>query len=774
LRPTPRSARSIAPTAVRAIAYDEQFDGFWANNWSTTITLFDKTGTQLNSFPVGSYGSYYGFAYDKWTEDGPYLWGFSQDGSGNVIVQIDIALQQQTGFTKDVSELLITGTGIAGGLFTHENLVSGTVSIGGNSQNDVFFLYELAPFDPGGFTGNVPPNLLGYNIYRDGEFVKYQSHAGPYNQNWIPQQGIEEGLLPGIYAYTVTGVYDLAPYGFPNETGESKEEGPAIVMVDYCYELEFVETWALGNFDVNNWATDGVNWSVNGQAGNPAPSAEFSWDPILTDYSVGLESYPLCAYGMTEGKIMLDYDLRLVSFQPTGEEFLRVQVWNWTSQVWTTVAEYSNIDGNIPWMSESLNIRSQAMDKVFKVRFVAEGANSLNIVSWFVDNIHIYRVCDAPTNLTSTVDLAQAAVILNWIAPETFEIDEWIHWDDGVNYNAIGTGGAAEFDVAARWEPAQLVDYDGASVTQVAFYPYEVQSTYRIRVWVGAGAANMVVDQLVSNPLIDQWNYITLTTPVPIDVTQELWVGYNVNATAGYPAGCDDGPAIDGYGNMMNFGGWQTLLQINPELDYNWNIQAHVQTVMGVTMPLAKEQTPNATPGTMALTTDPAHVASANATFGYASGSRALTGYNIYRSTEGGEYELIGFTEATTYTDADLPNALYCYMVSAVWTSETDYCESDWVGEDVCEIINVGIGEPGSGAYSFNLYPNPANDHVFITTSGELKRVTVYNALGQLITDELTTGQQYELTTRTYTIGIYMVRVETAEGVTTRALTIQR
>jgi hypothetical protein len=194
---------------------------------------------------------------------------------------------------------------------------------------------------------------------------------------------------------------------------------------------------------------------------------------------------------------------------------------------------------------------------------------------------------------------------------------------------------------------------------------------------------------------------------------------------------------------------------------------------MGVTMPLAKEQTPNATPGTMALTTDPAHVAGANATFGYASGSRDLTGYNVYRSTEGGEYELIGFTEATTYTDADLPNALYCYMVSAVWTSETDYCESDWIGE-VCEIMSVGIGEPGSGAYSFNLYPNPADDHVFITTSQELKRVTVYNALGQLISDELVTGQQYELTTSSYTIGIYMVRVETAGGVTTRTLTIQR
>ena len=75
---------------------------------------------------------------------------------------------------------------------------------------------------------------------------------------------------------------------------------------------------------------------------------------------------------------------------------------------------------------------------------------------------------------------------------------------------------------------------------------------------------------------------------------------------------------------------------------------------------------------------------------------------------------------------------------------------------------------------SFSLYPNPANDHVFITTSGDLKRVTVYNALGQLVVDEITTGKQYELNTASYTIGVYMVRVETADGVTTRTLTVQR
>ena len=116
------------------------------------------------------------------------------------------------------------------------------------------------------------------------EFVAYtpQYPEGEY----VPQGYVDENLQPGIYQYTVTAVYDLARYGYPGETGESMHEGPAEVVVDYCYELEFMETWSLGNFDDNNWDTDGANWSVNGQAGNPAPAAEFTWDPIQTDYSV--------------------------------------------------------------------------------------------------------------------------------------------------------------------------------------------------------------------------------------------------------------------------------------------------------------------------------------------------------------------------------------------------------------------------------------------------------------------------------------------------------
>ena len=253
----------------------------------------------------------------------------------------------------------------AGQLYMVEQATGAYTLIGnfqGNTEVDGFAMPGAAG---GGGGGQLPANLLGYNVYRDSDFVAYTDHVGDME----PQHYIDENLSPGIYQYTVTAVYDLSVYGFPGETGESMEEGPAEVIVDYCYDLEFMETWELGNFDANNWTADGANWTVNGQVGNPAPAAEFTWDPIQTEYELGLESYPLCAVGMTEGKIWFDFDVKLEAFQPTGEEFLNAQIWNWESQAWTTVASYSNVDGSFSWTSEHINIKSYAMDKVFKIRF---------------------------------------------------------------------------------------------------------------------------------------------------------------------------------------------------------------------------------------------------------------------------------------------------------------------------------------------------------------------------------------------------------------------
>ena len=189
------------------------------------------------------------------------------------------------------------------------------------------------------------------------------------------------------------------------------------------------------------------------------------------------------------------------------------------------------------------------MGHIFKVRFSAKGVNSINIVSWFIDNIHVYRDCSPPENLNAHLD--ESGMNLSWDYPSGtgFE-DQWIHWDDGeVSGNSIFAG--YDWSVAARWTPGQLVDYKGALLTQIGFVPGDGPAIYMVKVWQGELAANLVAEQEVVNPVYGQWNNIILNTPVLIDVTQELWVGYHIHNDTGYPAGVDDGPAIDGYGNWL-------------------------------------------------------------------------------------------------------------------------------------------------------------------------------------------------------------------------------
>jgi len=467
------------------------------------------------------------------------------------------------------------------------------------------------------------------------------------------------------------------------------------------HPLPFLEQWNLGTFETNNWLADGANWSINWQEGQPSPSAQFTWDPIQADYQLALESYPLLADSLTEGSIYLDFILKLDNYLATGTEQMLVQVWNWDTQVWNTVSAYSNEDGSFGWLPEHINITDQAMDKVFKIRFAATGESSLNILGWYVDNTHVYRECICPDHV-ETILYAGAddpGIKITW--DDLLVVDEWIEWDDGIwSENAIGTGGEIEFDAAARWEPAQLSGYDGDEVQQVAFIPSESLAEYRIRIWVGSNAANLIVDQPVENPTIDQWNYVTLTSPVLIDVTQELWVGYHVMAMTGHPAGVDNGPAIDGYGNMMNFGGWQTLLEINDQLNYNWNIKALVHRN---------------------------------------GDTNSVTKYAIYRQDDDGPLYLRAYSEENQFIDYHnicWGAYVHCYKITAIYESPTDTCESPMPDSFACEIC-MSANEMESGS-ELKIYPNPASDVLYIESAEEIKSVSIFDSRG----GSMETGRQ--------------------------------
>ncbi|MCB5265732.1 MAG: carboxypeptidase regulatory-like domain-containing protein [Candidatus Cloacimonetes bacterium] len=253
---------------------------------------------------------------------------------------------------------------------------------------------------------------------------------------------------------------------------------------------------------------------------------------------------------------------------------------------------------------------------------------------------------------------AGANVNLTWMEPGTAG-GEWIHYDSGENDDSIGTGGAADFDVAVRYPPSALTDYAGMSLHALKVWPAQA-GTFTLKVWTGgtpAAPGTLVLTQPFT-PVLDTYNMVELDNPVTITGNEELWFGYNCNVSSGYPAGVDAGPATEGFGNMMFFqGAWDTLNNLGTGLDYNWNIQGYV----GYSAPDRGELIP------LAKINQEEHNA-----------ERALTGYKVWRLLQGqeaNESQWVSLTpnpiSAVAFQDTGwntLPDGTYKWAVNAVYT----------------------------------------------------------------------------------------------------------
>jgi hypothetical protein len=183
------------PAAARAIAYNDDDDTFYCNNWSDNITKFDMSGANLGSFPVGPIGaSYYGFAYDN-VSGGTFLWGYAQAGANtNELVQIELPSGTETGTYFDVGTVIDpAGSGIAGGLAIDGMLVPDVYTLVGNMQGISLFGLELM----------ANTGLLGYNVY-------YSLDGGAFEllDFTTATSYTHEDPGYGEHCYYVTAVYD--------------------------------------------------------------------------------------------------------------------------------------------------------------------------------------------------------------------------------------------------------------------------------------------------------------------------------------------------------------------------------------------------------------------------------------------------------------------------------------------------------------------------------------------------------------------------------------
>ena len=165
----------------------------------------------------------------------------------------------------------------------------------------------------------------------------------------------------------------------------------------------------------------------------------------------------------------------------------------------------------------------------------------------------------------------------------------WIRWC-GNNVDAIGTGQPVEFIVAARITPSDLAGagITNGKLTKVRFVPwYTAGISFAIGIFQGGtsptNSGSLVYEQAVTQPLTAyQYNEITLSTPISINTSQELWITYYLKITQydQYPAGCDSGPRVVGKGDLMFYGGsWSNLFDLTSgKTSANWNIEGYVES----------------------------------------------------------------------------------------------------------------------------------------------------------------------------------------------------
>ncbi len=156
--------------------------------------------------------------------------------------------------------------------------------------------------------------------------------------------------------------------------------------------------------------------------------------------------------------------------------------------------------------------------------------------------------------------------------------DGWLHYDNGMHYCNIGTGSPSELDLAMRFPVSALQEYSGMSIQALKIWT-GTTGEFALRIWKGdtPSAPDSLIYEQTFSPVNDYFCEIELPVPLPIDTAHELWLGYHCNVVSGYPAGCDSGPARDGFGNLVNYRGvWSSLKTLQPELDFNWNLSAYI------------------------------------------------------------------------------------------------------------------------------------------------------------------------------------------------------
>ena len=161
--------------------------------------------------------------------------------------------------------------------------------------------------------------------------------------------------------------------------------------------------------------------------------------------------------------------------------------------------------------------------------------------------------------------------------------NNWLKWDDNVNFSSVGRNSSGIWQSAVRFEPADYSSFgSNPQITRVRVYITDVPISATLKIWQGIDNLNLVeyVSQTFT-PQAESWNIIVLNTPYDVNASEELWFGveYNDPGTDVYPAGLDAATSQNQKSNLYRIdigdpAAWNALSGAG--IDGDWNLQAYL------------------------------------------------------------------------------------------------------------------------------------------------------------------------------------------------------
>ena len=359
----------------------------------------------------------------------------------------------------------------------------------------------------------------------------------------------------------------------------------------------------------------------------------------------------------------------------------------------------------------------------------------------------------APTDVKVTATTDGRAAVL-WNAPQ---YEQSIYWGGArakYQVNMNNTGESRPFYFGQRWEPTDLAPINRRTITAVRFTPTR-SNTYEVYIAQGSRVYTQPITQTF---VYGQTNTVKLTTPFTIDGSQALTVAIYVShlsaAASNYPAVCDEGPAIDGKGDIYSYDArtWHRLHEGNDAANFNYNffLSAVVSSRTGLkeggdtrraVLPYVVDATPHLRSVEVETVSERAPLRSMQP---YA--FPEITGYTIYRDRA--KLATVGPTP-TRYTDPTKPTHTVNYQVAAVY-GDRESVPSATVSFTPTANAEVDAAQPA-------IYPNPFGDQLHLKGSERIRCIEVFSPDGCLLLKQDNPGAAID--THTLPTGVCLIRL---------------